>query len=563
MKQNLIFLFGLVLFITIMNTGCAPRLLGPPVEKLGPGWQPVGEPRPYVPPSFVRITMDSVYAHHESRGLDRLTFSDEPYLVVTGFASHKDPIAWSTGDPQVFGDMDTNENRRITEAQRVVFEDYVPVSASIGFSVLAMENDDWSTKTDPGDSVSALAARASSEINEEFISISPNENYATLLTHLTAAARRAYEAIKDSGPWESGPADDWVAHSIAVSSYDQLGRLAQNGPVSGFRYIDLDGKDEGRYWLRWHVEFEENASNLFDARFTHWDELVVADIMGGPEAEIITYCDEDAAGNRGLARVYNHAGQLIDTFTTLFTPYDRVAIGNVRGSPDPEIVVAFDQHGGGIQIFSPTAVTISEPQFGFDAPFTKYDGMAVGNVLGDDTSEILIARDDDKKVYIYDGRGNEVSQFSLHWNFNGTRYTNKNTRHDAFLVGDVIGDDYADIVMIDNKNGWDSRVYVYNSAGDLVRISTFTVFFTRYDAATLADITGDDKKELIIASDGGDGPWGYWINVYDIATGQRIFTRSWPLFTKYDGFAAGDVFGNGKEQIVLSTDQNDRIYISK
>lgn len=563
MKQNLIFLFGLVLFITIMNTGCAPRLLGPPVEKLGPGWQPVGEPRPYVPPSFVRITMDSVYAHHESRGLDRLTFSDEPYLVVTGFASHKDPIAWSTGDPQVFGDMDTNENRRITEAQRVVFEDYVPVSASIGFSVLAMENDDWSTKTDPGDSVSALAARASSEINEEFISISPNENYATLLTHLTAAARRAYEAIKDSGPWESGPADDWVAHSIAVSSYDQLGRLAQNGPVSGFRYIDLDGEDEGRYWLRWHVEFEENASNLFDARFTHWDELVVADIMGGPEAEIITYCDEDAAGNRGLARVYNHAGQLIDTFTTLFTPYDRVAIGNVRGSPDPEIVVAFDQHGGGIQIFSPTAVTISEPQFGFDAPFTKYDGMAVGNVLGDDTSEILIARDDDKKVYIYDGRGNEVSQFSLHWNFNGTRYTNKNTRHDAFLVGDVIGDDYADIVMIDNKNGWDSRVYVYNSAGDLVHISTFTVFFTRYDAATLADITGDDKKELIIASDGGDGPWGYWINVYDIATGQRIFTRSWPLFTKYDGFAAGDVFGNGKEQIVLSTDQNDRIYISK
>jgi hypothetical protein len=76
MKKNLIFLFGLVLFITIMNTGCAPRLLGPPVEKIGPGWQPVGEPKkPYVPPSFVRITMDSVYAHHESRGLDRLTFS--------------------------------------------------------------------------------------------------------------------------------------------------------------------------------------------------------------------------------------------------------------------------------------------------------------------------------------------------------------------------------------------------------------------------------------------------------------------------------------------------------
>lgn len=559
MKKNLIYLFGLVLFVTIMNTGCAPTWLGPPVEKLGPGWLPVGEPQPYVPPSFVRITMDSIYAHHEARGLDRGTYSDEPYLVVTGFASHRDPIAWSTGRPQVFGDVDTGENLRLTKDQRLVFEDYVPNGASLGLSVLAMENDDWSTKADPGDSVGALATRAASEINEEFMSISPHENYATLLTHLTAAARRAYEATE----WDGGRDDDWVAHNIAVFNYDQLGLIAQLGPVDRFRYLDLDGGDEGRYWLRWHMEFEEGASNSFEARFTHWDELVVADIMGGPEAEIITYCDEDAAGNRGLARVYNHAGQLIDTFATLFTPYDRVAIGNVRGGADPEIVVAFDQHGGGIQIFSPTAVTISEPQFGFDAPFTKYDGIAVGNVLGDDTSEILIARDDDRKVYIYDGQGALVSQFSLHWNFNGTRYTNEETRHDAFLVDDVIGDDYADIVMIDNKNGWHSRVYVYNSAGDLVRISTFTVFFTRYDAAILADITGDDKKELIIASDGGDGPWGYWISVYDIATGQRIFTRSWPLFTKYDGLAAGDVFGNGKQQIVLSTDQDDRIYISK
>jgi len=91
----------------------------------------------------------------------------------------------------------------------------------------------------------------------------------------------------------------------------------------------------------------------------------------------------------------------------------------------------------------------------------------------------------------------------------------------------------------------------------------FFVFFTHYDAAILADLTGDGKKELVIASDGGDGPFGYWINVYDIVTGLRIATRSWPLFTKYDGFAAGAVLADGKDQIVLSTDEDNRIYYSK
>ena len=557
MKKSLTFLNGCLLLILVI-TGCAPIIGSQPVQ-IGPGWQHVGDLQPYQPPSFVRLTMDSLYCVDESN-VDRGTSDDEPYLVATGFASHKEPLAWSSGPPHVFSDVDTNENRRIAGGQRVVFEDYLPADASLGLSVLAMENDDWSTGADPGDSVGALATRVAAEINTEFNNISPDDNQTILLAHLTAAARRAYDAITASGPWSpDGPGDDWVAHNIAVFKYAQLGLLAQKGPVEGFRYLDLDGGGEGRYWLRWHLEFDSNASNCFEARFTSWDELVVADIRDGPEAEIITFCDEDAAGNLGLARVYDHSGQLQATFATLFTPYDRVAIGNVLGAPDPEVVVAHDDYGGGIQIFS----TAGASKYGFDAPFTRYDGLGVANLQGDAFDEIVIARDDDDKVYIYNGRnGNLVHHFSLDWNFSGARYTNNSTRHDAFLVGDVLGDDYAEIVMIKNNNGWISRAYVYNGNGDWIR-APFFVFFTHYDAAILADITGDGKKELVIASDGGDGPFGYWINVYDIVTGLRIVTRSWPLFTKYDGFAAGAVLADGKDQIVLSTDEENLIYYSK
>jgi len=557
MKKSVIFFKGCLLFILVIS-GCAPIIQERPVQ-IGPGWQHVGDLQPYQPPSFVRITMDSLYCVEES-DVDRGTFDDEPYLVATGFASHTEPIAWSSGHPHVFSGVDTNDNRRIAESQRLVFEDYVPADASVGLSVLAMENDDWSTGADPGDSVGALATRVAAEINTEFNTISPDDNQAILQAHLTAAARRAYDAVTASGPWEPyGPGDDWVAHNIAVFNYDQLGNMLQNGPVSGFWYLDLDGGAEGRYWLRWHLEFDLNASHSFDARFTNWDELVVADIRDGPEAEIITFCDEDVQGDLGLARVYDHSGQLRATFATLFTPYDRVAIGNVLGSPDPDVVVAHDDHGGGIQIFS----TAGAASYGFDVPFTRYDGLGVANIQGDAFEEIVIARDDDDKVYIYNGRnGNLVHQFSLSWNFRGARYTHDSTRHDAFLVGDVLEDDYAEIVMIKNNSGWLSRAYVYNADGQLIR-TPFFVFFTHYDAAILADITGDGKKELVIASDGGDGPFGYWINVYDIVTGLRLATRSWPLFTKYDGFAAGAVLADGKDQIVLSTDEDDRIYYSK
>jgi len=96
---------------------------------------PADEVVPVEGPVYARILVDSVYCVSESRW-DRGTNSDEPYFIITGYATDRDPAAWSTGSPHVFQDVDDRENRRFPDYQRVVFEGEVTDGAVIGFTVL-------------------------------------------------------------------------------------------------------------------------------------------------------------------------------------------------------------------------------------------------------------------------------------------------------------------------------------------------------------------------------------------------------------------------------------------
>jgi len=136
------------------------------------------------------------------------------------------------------------------------------------------------------------------------------------------------------------------------------------------------------------------------------------------------------------------------------------------------------------------------------------------------------------------------------------------------LVGDVLGDERDEIVMIDNIDGQQGQVYVYNSFGNYGHTlqTSFSVVFTNHDAVALGDFVGNGELELLVATDGGDGSLGFTIRIYDVETGKRVDrvgTRYWPWFTKYDGFAAGDIMGTDKDQILVAIDEDDIVYISK
>jgi hypothetical protein len=288
---------------------------------------------------------------------------------------------------------------------------------------------------------------------------------------------------------------------------------------------------------------------------------------------ILTVIDEDADGDDGRYYVRNALGFLLRSFDAWYTSYDHVALGDTNGNGLDEIIVASDDRGGMVLFYD----GLGAMQFCFDAPVTHYDGLAVADVDMDGKCEILLAKDDNDTVYTYNANGEMIREMKVDWNFKGVRYTHSTTRHDAFLVGNVLGDERPEIVMIENKSYRNGITHIY-AADNISGIEVISpIYFSQYDwngstsvgkysdydGSCLADIMGDSRMELLVATDGGDGYDGYKIKVYDLENGTIEDIRYWPLFTKYDGFAAGDVLGVGRDQILIANDQDDLVYMSR
>ena len=526
-----------------------------PKELVGTAFPPAEEPL------YVRIMLDSLYCVKQEEG-NHFRNPDEPYLVVTGYASHSEPRSWSAGVIGPFSDVDSKENRRIDDgAGRVVFEGEVAPGATVGFNAVVWEADacsDSGTRQEIADTIAAGIESTLSSVSLETLGL-PDVLHGFITGAVADAIGRLISTLDC---WIycriPGGEDDLVANETVTLGYEDLCAWAQGDPHKAM-VLDLDGGDSGHYHLRWHLEFDRQGSQSFGAKFTNWDDFAAGDLLGDSGDEIVIVIDEDAPGDDGRFYLYGSGGTLLRTFDAFYTKHDRVAISDVLGGPEGEVIVASNDDGGKITVYDARGLQ----QRNFRARFTKFDGLAVGNVLGDSKAEILVACDEDRKVYIYDGDGTKVGEFGINWDFDGCRYLDDHGNHyDAFLVGDVLGDGYAEIVMIDNKNGADSKVYVYNANGRELR-TPFKLFCTHFDAAVLGDLKGDAKKELLIATDGHDKSKGYAIRMYGIQSGSQVGTRFWPCFTKYDGFAAGDVLGTGKDQVLLATDKDNRVYIGR
>jgi hypothetical protein len=518
-------------------------------------------------PVYVRVTLDSLYCKDESVW-DHGTDSDENYMLVTGFATHRTPNTWSTGIPHLFDDLDDGENRRFRASQRLVYEGEVPVNESIGFNVVLFEQDGWDNNIHQ-DMSEWLTSEISAGLGAAIGGVVGTG--AIPIPIIGTAIGAAVGAFLE---WTfgyligvfAGGGDDFVAEETVILSYDFLYQCAQES-IQKAMILELYGGDEGRFDLRWHIEFDSDASSAFAHKFTNWDELVVGDIIEGENEEILIVIDEDASGKKGRFYILDEQGTPLKVFDGFYSHNDRVAIGDIYGDSTQDIVVTSDDNGGALYVYNSDGKELmSLPSEKYR--FTKYDGFDIGNVLiGETKEQLMVANDGENKIYLFNNLGRELGSFEVDWDFDGCRYTVNHpdsNRHDAFLIGDVLGDYREEIVMVDRHNQ-ESTVYVYNSYGQQRHElqQTFTVYLTRHDGIILANLAGDSKKELVIGTDGGDGSKGYALRVYDIQSGEQISTRHWPLFTKYDGFASGNVRGPGKDCLVISTDQDNIVYIGK
>ena len=480
--------------------------------------------------TWVRFCLDSFYCEKESIQ-DEGSSDDEPYFKLIQRYMNIDPSAgtpyWYTGSPQVFSGVDSGENRRFTSSQRKFFEGEI------------LDNPRW--------------ANFDIELWEkDSVTGDDHEDTLQVLLDLDSLFGLSYVKTEPQG-------NAWA------TSVD--GRIAS---IETLLWSRNTHPTENKYYLRWHIEFDQFASlTNTGKRFTGWDDFAVGKFFSGEQETYMIAIDEDAPGNFGRFYFYNSLGFKVKQFDGGFDKYDRIAAGDMDGDGIDEVVVASKREGGYV-IFYDTYT--EDSQYSYSIPFTAYDGLAVADVTGDGVCEVLIAKDNNDTVYIYDARGTLLNEFKVGWDFKGVRYTDSDTRHDAFLVGDVKGNATPEIVMIENKNGENSKVHVYEpfyktGQARLVPPVLTDFLFTHYDGACLGDINGNDKQELLIAIDPGDGHNGCQIHIYNIATGKRTGVRYWPVFQKYDGFATGDVLGaalgHGKEQILLASQDDDTVYISQ
>ncbi len=127
--------------------------------------------------------------------------------------------------------------------------------------------------------------------------------------------------------------------------------------------------------------------------------------------------------------------------------------------------------------------------------------------------------------------------------------------YDGFLVGDVVGDEKAEIVMVRNRNGDDSEIYVYEYvSGGISEVAKITARCTKKDGIALGDVMGDGKLEIVIAIDEDDA-------VYIYSASLGLLKVQYMRFTPLDGLACGDMDGDGRDEILIAIDEDNKLYI--
>ncbi len=241
------------------------------------------------------------------------------------------------------------------------------------------------------------------------------------------------------------------------------------------------------------------------------DEIVIGSI--GTDEIIIGYDDSEPA-TRDTA------------FSVPLNPWDVIACGDLRGDAREEIVVASCAAYGTVWIFSyenvetPSLTLLDTLDY---IPFDSWDGFAIGNVdTNSPGNEIVVGNASDDIIAVYTGMGTFRGQFPC----------DPYTAYDALAVGNFDGGPGDEIaVIIDDTVDSKRRLKVFQ-----------------------ADCWVNDPNDgWSLRDDHSSTLYSRFLDFHGIRT-TGSSTRS-------DGFVAADIDADGKEELLLAKESDDRLYI--
>ena len=328
----------------------------------------------------------------------------------------------------------------------------------------------------------------------------------------------------------------WIEHAWTVRATDD--------DAFALGDIDGDGIDEVLFARDEEQEvylYKPSPPILvghFPIRFHPHDGFATGDLDADGIDEIVT-----AEVAEGRLNVYEPDGTYVAWTMPPFTECDGLAIGDVLGTgwaggewfddrDRDEIVLISDDHdrvyiyrlGDSRQLRRAT-------EWSADANFTRYDGFGVGDVRpynpGDDEGwrrdEIVIIRDDDQDIYLYDADGRRLARLDdlADEDSVDVRYT----PYDGFAIGDVDDDGLDEMLVVCDE---DDKLYGY----------------------------GYDRREV---GEGADRRWVDW-------KGNRMYTRYFDGWfhgvrltgspTRHDGVAIGRVMAGDNRKLAILRNRN-------
>ncbi len=186
--------------------------------------------------------------------------------------------------------------------------------------------------------------------------------------------------------------------------------------------------------------------------------------------------------------------------------------------------------------------------------FTHNDGFGVGDVLGTGTPQLVVGWDKDRVITVRDHDGNEL-----------TRFDSVFSTGDKLLVADVLGDDRAEILVF---NEYNSSLYVYSGEGHL--ITRKEIVYDRESAvaagdycddANVMDTPADFNSEVVVGNPATGKLWVFAITDLNEGYALRAITSEEKTFSVDDGLAMGDVDGDGRKEILVAHNVDDRLVI--
>ena len=327
-----------------------------------------------------------------------------------------------------------------------------------------------------------------------------------------------------------GNFDNTVAGSKVGASYyyGNSALFAQNGAVrsgwpqsSGNYYTastplaaDLDG---------------DGADEFIDTTIRRADGSSFG-LTGVPQADAVADLDGDGdlelvslERYSGVLRVHHHSGteapEYAQNIYTGYATYDAVAVGDVDGDGTPEIIVPV-QNGSTLEVRLVTpwrsrSITVAANGYGFS-------GLALGDLTGDGIPEILVQTS--HHVYALRGDGTAVAGWPI---ATGSSYTGNS----APAIGDLTGDEVPEVaVTIVNGDASSSSVHVWTADGSaLDGFPKQVPLLGQGGVPAIADLERDGANELIVVGEYWSGYSGEYdkVWVFDVQGGGTAGPIEW------------------------------------